>query len=74
MIARFAEPIDRRRTAGACALFAALDARLDPTVAMELQELLTNGFAGQTEGVGELRDRRRTTLFECRENRAPAIR
>jgi hypothetical protein len=47
VVARFTDAINRRRTAGARALVAPLDARFDPPVAMELQQLLPDGFPGE---------------------------
>ncbi len=73
VIAGFAEPVDRRRTSGARALFAALDPRFDPSVAMQLQQLLTDRFAGEAERVGELRDRRGTAALQRRQDGAPAV-
>jgi hypothetical protein len=41
---------------------------------LQLQELLPNRLAREAELVGELRNGRRSALFQRRENRAPAVR
>ena len=74
MITGLTQTIDRGWASGARTLIASFDASLDPAVAMQLQQLLTHRFAGQSELVCELRDRGRTALLQSREDRAPAIR
>ena len=74
MVACFAQTIDRGRTSRARTLVASLDPGLEPAIAMKLQELLADRFAGQSQLVRELRDGRGAALFERRENRTTAIR
>ena len=74
MIARLAETVDRRRPPGPRALFAALDPRFDPAIAMKLQQLLPDRLAGQPERIGEMGDGRRPLLLQGGQNGAPAVR
>lgn len=73
MIARLADAVDRRRATRARTLVAALDARFDPAVAMELKELLTDRLASEPELVGQLCNRRGSAKLQRGENGSTAI-
>lgn len=71
MVARLAEVVARGWTAGAAALVSAsLDLRFNPPLALKLEELLTDGFAGEPELLGELGDRGGAVLLESDQNGA----
>ena len=73
MVAGLGEAVPRRRPAGTSALLAASNARLHPTLALELQQLLTHGLAGELQQLGELRDRGGALRLERDEDRAATI-
>jgi hypothetical protein len=73
VIAIFRQQVARSGTAGARALFAARAARFDPPFALQLQQLLADGLAGEGQFVGELGDRAWTLALERDEDGAAAF-
>ncbi len=74
VIPRFGEAVARGRTAGAVTLRIAGDLRLDPSFALQLQELLADGFSGELQFFGELRNRGGAFPLQRVQDRAAAIR
>ena len=73
MIARVGQRVARRRTSGLSAARAAIDLRLDPAVALQLEKLLPHRFAGQRKLGCEPRDRCGAVPFERDQNGAATI-
>ncbi|HEX7829706.1 MAG TPA: hypothetical protein VF787_08620 [Thermoanaerobaculia bacterium] len=73
VIAGFGEAVARGRAAGASANRITIDGGVDPPFALQLQKLLANGFAGQSEIGGELRDGRGSVPFQCGDDRAATV-
>src|SRR5258708_21551118 len=74
MIARLGETVTGGGPARRDPLRVAGDLRLDPPFALELQKLLANAFTGQSELIGEMRDRGRSATLQRVQNGAPAVR
>ena len=73
MVAGLSEVIARGGTPRAAAFIAAGHARLDPSFALELQELLPHRLARELQLIGELRDRRWALALECEKDGAAAV-
>ena len=73
MIAGLGEVVARGRASGASALVTAGHARLDPSLALELQELLPHRFARELQLIGELRDRGWPLALECEQDGPAAV-
>jgi hypothetical protein len=73
MLAGVGETVDRGGAAGAAADGLAIDHRLDPSLALQLQELLAHGLAGEGEWRGELRDGGGAALLQREDDGAAAV-
>jgi hypothetical protein len=73
MLAGVGEVVDRGRAAGAAADGVVIDRGLDPTLSLQLQELLAHGLAGQSEQRGELGDGGGAALFQRHDDGAAAV-
>lgn len=74
VVAGLGEGVSRGRTAGAAPLVrAAVDLGVDPAVALELEELLADGLAGELEEIRQLGDGGRPLLLERDEDGPPAV-